>query len=109
MKLIISVVNDKDAPELLENLIKGGYRATKLSSTGGFLKEGNTTYLIVVTDSQVDEVVSRIKEVCYSRKEMVSPISPMVGLAESYVAYPTEVTVGGAMIFVMDVEQSIRV
>jgi uncharacterized protein YaaQ len=109
VKLIITVVNDKDAPALLENLIKGGYRATKLSSTGGFLKEGNTTYLIGVMDSQVDDVVQKIKEVCYARKELVSPISPMVGLAESYVSYPTEVTVGGAMIFIMDVEKSIKV
>lgn len=109
MKLIICMVNDKDVPALLENLVKKGYRATKLSSTGGFLREGNTTLLIGVEEEKLEDVIAVIKEVCHARRQMVPPLTPLVGLAESYVSYPMEVTVGGATIFVLDVEKSIRV
>lgn len=109
MKLIICVVNDKDVPILLENLVKKDYRATKLSSTGGFLREGNTTLLIGVEAEQLEDALAVIKEVCQSRRQVVPPLPPLMGLAESYVSYPVEVTVGGATIFVLDVEKSIRV
>lgn len=109
MKLIISVVNDKDAAGLMATLVKEGYRATKLSSTGGFLREGNTTFLMGVEDNQVEDVISKIKEVCHARQQLVPPLPPLVGMTESYVSYPLEVTVGGAMIFILDIEKSIRV
>lgn len=107
MKLIISIVSNKDIHDLLEELIKKEYRATKLASTGGFLKEGNTTLLIGVEDKQVEEVFEIIKRVCQSRKQIVTPITS--GLAESFVPFSMEVTVGGATVFLIDVERSIRV
>lgn len=109
MKLLISIVANKDAPNLLEELMKKEYRTTKLASTGGFLKQGNTTLLIGVEEEQVDEVVEIIRSVCRSRKQLVTPISPLPGPAESFITYPVEVTVGGAAIFIINVEKSIRV
>ncbi|WP_026673701.1 cyclic-di-AMP receptor [Alkalihalobacterium bogoriense] len=105
MKLIIAVVQDKDSNRLSEALIHTNFRATKLASTGGFLKAGNSTFLIGTEDEHVDEVLKIIKENCKSREQLVAPISPMGGNADSYVPYPVEVQVGGATVFVLPVEQ----
>lgn len=105
MKLIVAVIQDKDATRLLEALVERGYRATKMASTGGFLREGNTTLLVGTDDEHVDEVVSMVKTVCKSRDQLVTPLSPLGGPADSYVPYPVEVLIGGATIFVVDVER----
>ncbi len=104
-KLVIAVIQDKDSVKLMESLVDKGFRATKLASTGGFLKAGNTTMLIGVDKNQVNEVVEVIKSVCQSREKMVTTMSPIGGAVESYVPYPVEVVVGGATIFVLDVER----
>ena len=104
-KLVIAVIQDKDSVKLMESLVDKGFRATKLASTGGFLKAGNTTMLIGVDKNQVDQVVEVIKSVCHSREKMVTTMSPIGGAVESYVPYPVEVVVGGATIFVLDVER----
>ncbi|MCM3715767.1 cyclic-di-AMP receptor [Halalkalibacter oceani] len=105
MRLIMAVVQDKDSNRLSDALVKADYRATKLASTGGFLKAGNTTFLIGTEDEHVDDVMAIIKENCQSRDQLVAPISPMGGNADSYVPYPVEVQVGGATVFVLPVEQ----
>ncbi|WP_096203271.1 cyclic-di-AMP receptor [Bacillus sp. FJAT-45350] len=105
MKLIIAVVQDKDSNRLSEALVHTNYRATKLSSTGGFLKAGNTTFLIGTEDDNVSDVLEIIKDNCQSREQLVAPISPMGGNADSYVPYPVEVQIGGATVFVLPVEQ----
>jgi len=109
MKLIICVVSDnKDAYRLLEELMKKEYRATKLASTGGFLQKGNTTLLIGVEQQQVDDVLQVIGNICRSRKQVVSPIPPLPGPADSFVSCPVEVMAGGATVFVVDVEKSVK-
>lgn len=105
MKLIIAVVQDKDSNRLSNALVEADFRATKLASTGGFLKSGNSTFLIGVEDDQVASVLEIIKENCKAREQLVAPVSPMGGNADSYVPYPIEIQVGGATVFVVDVEQ----
>ncbi|SDZ66604.1 Uncharacterized protein YaaQ [Evansella caseinilytica] len=105
MKLIMAVVQDKDSNRLSDALIENDFRATKLASTGGFLKAGNTTFLIGTEDAQVGKVLSIIRDNCKTREQLVAPISPMGGNADSYVPYPVEVQVGGATVFVLPVDQ----
>ncbi|KMK74463.1 cyclic-di-AMP receptor [Alkalihalobacillus pseudalcaliphilus] len=105
MKLVMAVVQDKDSNRLSDALIDADFRATKLASTGGFLKAGNTTFLIGTEDEKIETLMEIIKENCKSREQLVAPISPMGGNADSYVPYPVEVQVGGATVFVLPVEQ----
>lgn len=105
MKLIMAVVQDKDSNKLSNALRDHNFRSTKLASTGGFLKSGNTTFIIGTEDIRVDKALQVIKDNCQSRGQMVAPVSPMGGNADSYVPYPIEVEVGGATVFVMPVEQ----
>jgi len=105
MKLIISVVQDKDSNRLSAALVKAGIRATKLASTGGFLRAGNTTFLVGIENERVEEVLSIIQKNCKVRDQLVTPVSPMGGTADSYVPFPVEVPVGGAAVFVVPVER----
>ncbi|PLT27773.1 cyclic-di-AMP receptor [Peribacillus deserti] len=104
MKLIIAVIQDKDSNRLSNALVDHNFRATKLATTGGFLKSGNTTFMIGTDDIRVDKALEIIKENCQSREQLVAPVSPMGGNADSYVPYPVEVEVGGATVFVLPVE-----
>jgi uncharacterized protein YaaQ len=103
MKLIIAVIQSQDSNRLLHALIE--FRVTKLSSTGGFLKTGNTTYMIGIEDVKVNKVLEIIKENCKSRNQLVAPISPMGGNADSFITYPVEVKIGGAAVFVLPIDQ----
>lgn len=105
MKLIIAVVQDTDANRLLNALMKDGYRATKLASTGGFLREGNTTFLIGTEDDKVDDVLQIIERTCRSRTQLVTPATPLGGAPGAYASFPVEVVVGGATVFVVNVER----
>ncbi len=104
MKLILAVIQDQDSNKLMNALVNNNFRATKLASTGGFLKSGNTTFMIGTEDIRVDRALQIIKENCKSRDQLVAPISPMGGNADSYVPYPVEVEVGGATVFVLPIE-----
>jgi uncharacterized protein YaaQ len=105
MKLVVAIVQDKDSSRLSNALIKEGFRATKLASTGGFLRAGNTTFMIGIEDDRVQEVMQVIKANCKVREQLVTPVSPMGGTTDSYIPFPVEVQVGGAAVFVLPVER----
>jgi uncharacterized protein YaaQ len=105
MKLVIAVIQDKDSNRLSNALVKEGFRATKLASTGGFLRAGNTTFMIGVEDERVHEVFQVISNNCKVRDQLVTPVSPMGGATDSYIPFPVEVQVGGATLFVIPVER----
>jgi uncharacterized protein YaaQ len=105
MKLVIAVVQDKDSNRLSNALVSEGFRATKLASTGGFLRAGNTTFMIGIEDERVQDVMQVIRNNCKVRDQLVTPVSPMSGSTDSYMPFPVEVQVGGAAVFVLPVER----
>lgn len=104
MKLVVAIIHDEDSQDLVEKLTEENYGVTKLASTGGFLKSGNTTLLIGVEKEKVDDVIQIIKDICKTRKE-ITTTTPMVGDNSGFMAIPIEVVVGGATIFVLDIEK----
>ena len=108
MKLIIAIVQDEDSSRLISNLMNEGFGVTKLATTGGFLRSGNTTLLVGVDDSKFDGAMAVIEKVCKSRKQIATSPSPISGSTSVYVPYPIEVMVGGATVFVLNVEQFIK-
>ncbi len=105
MKLIMAVVQDKDSNRLSNALNVEGIRATKLASTGGFLRAGNTTFMIGIEDESVEVVLQIIQSNCKVREQLVTPVTPMGGTTDSYIPFPVEVQVGGAAVFIMPVER----
>ena len=103
MKLVYAVVNNDDTYSVNKGLLKAGIRATKLSSTGGFLMSGNTTFMICCQDEEVDKVIEVLKDRSRKRKQYV-PSSTVLG-PENGQSYPVEVSIGGATIFVTNIER----
>ena len=103
MKLVFAIVNNDDSSAVSAAMTKKGYSTTKLATTGGFLKAGNTTFITGVADDKVDDVLHIIGENSRKRTKMVpSTASFSAGM---YAGMPVQVTVGGATIFVMGVER----
>lgn len=106
MKLVMAVVSNDDASLVIKTLIQADFFVTKLATTGGFLKSGNTTVIIGVQNERLDECIELISEHSKQRTKLVpNAISSEFGIFSST---PVEVQVGGATIFVMDVEQFIK-
>ncbi|MBE6803290.1 MAG: transcriptional regulator [Ruminococcaceae bacterium] len=108
MKLIVAIINNDDANAVMSNLTKNGYQATKLSTSGGFLRAGNITLLIGVEKNKVDEVINLIGE-CSSQRKKITPVNNTYIGDSMLSSMPIEVTVGGATIFVLDVEQFYKI
>lgn len=108
MKLIIAIIQDQDAPGLIEDLTENDFRVTKLSSTGGFLKAGNSTLLLGVEEKEVKAAIKIIEDNCKTR-EMTTSIMSSGMPGDTYIPYPVEVKVGGATLFILDVEEHIKV
>ena len=105
MKLIIAIVQDEDAAELSRALIKKEIRATKLATSGSFLKAGNTTFMIGIEDQKVDEVIEIIKTYSHKREQY---LTTNMAMGSAMLNKSVEVTVGGATIFVLPVESFIH-
>lgn len=108
MKLLIAIVQDADVNFLVDALTKEGHRITKLSTTGGFLKKGNTTLLIGVEEENLDQLLEIIENNCKKRNTTTTIINPTGESSIISSTVPIEISVGGATIFVLDVEQYIR-
>ena len=103
MKMILGILNTDDAPVVIQHLNKAGYFVTRLTTSGGFLRAGNATILVGVEDEKVQSVIDIIRQYSHSRKQLM-PTTSEAGI-NFYPSMPVEVTVGGATIFVLDVER----
>ncbi len=101
MKLIFAIINDDDFKGVSEALIKAEIQSTRLSSTGSFLKAGNSTLLICVQDEKLDECIELIHKHARKRKQLI----PSSSLRGTFAASPVEINIGGATVFVTDVDR----
>ncbi len=105
LKLVIIIASDADADRLIKALIERGYPATKVSSTGGFLRRGNATILSGVEAEEVEHVLAMVRTECHARSEYV-PVQALPFFGEGATpSEPVEVRVGGAIVFVVNVER----
>ena len=102
MKLVIGIVQDEDSEAAVQALTERGYRVTRLATTGGFLRRGNTTLLVGVEDGQVDDVLASLRQTCRRRTVFTTLVTETPTMLPSSVV---EVEVGGATVFVLDMER----
>jgi uncharacterized protein YaaQ len=109
MKLIIVIVHKRDEIKVSDALLQSGHKFTITASTGGFLRDGNVTMLIGAKEDQVDEIIDLVKNYASEREHFVTqPPQEVVGMGTSLMN-PVKVSVGGAVVFVVDVERFERV
>jgi uncharacterized protein YaaQ len=109
MRLIIAIVHERDKQKVSDALLQAGYQFTVVASTGGFLRDGNTTLLIGTENDSVDDVIGAIRQCCSSREEYVCQPPPDLLSGAGGILSPVKVNVGGAIVFVVDVEKFVRV
>lgn len=102
MKLVMAIVNKDDSSAVSAALTKDGFSVTKLATTGGFLMAGNTTFIVGVDDNRVDEVLTVVEKHSKKRTQVIP--STTYGTS-AYASIPVEVTVGGATVFVLNIER----
>ena len=105
MKLVVAIVQDEDVDALTDELVKAGHRFTKVSTTGSFLRTGNTSLLIGVEDNVVDAALGILERTCRRRTQVAVPYSPALEPGLLYLPENIEVEVGGAVVFVMNVNR----
>lgn len=104
MKLIIAIVNNDDSSTVQSALTEGGFFVTKLATSGGFLKKGNTTFFVGTNDDKVDGAIEIIKSNAKKRVEK-EPTVPPTEMGEFFTPIMVDVLVGGATVFVVDVDR----
>jgi len=109
MKLLIVVVNQKDARRLRDALVDAGHRFTQLGSTGGFLGESNQTLLMGIEDEQEEPLIELIAATCRSREQIANVAPPETHVFAETVGWGMQVTAGGARIFVIRLERMLAV
>ena len=106
MKLVYAIVRNDNEDDVVSQLTQHHYSVTRLSTTGGFLKMGNTTLMIGAEDSKVDEVIELIKQECGQHQRLTVNMPYVSGTTMvNYATVPMSVEVGGATIFVMNVDR----
>jgi len=109
MKLLVAIVSRRDRRVLREALLERGFRFTELASTGGFLGADSATIVAGVEDHEVEDLLGLIRTHCEPRDEVVSVSSAHTGLYADPVGTPMTVRVGGATVFVLNVESVVHV
>lgn len=109
MKLIIAIMNIEDKNEVQDLMLKEGYKVTSMSSTGLFLMRNNVTFLIGVEEDQVERALEIIRENGQRRTQVVSPLpvddNVPADASAAALLFPMEAVVGGATVFVLDVDR----
>lgn len=107
MKIIYAIVSSDDGGRVTDVLNEHDFSVTRLATTGGFLKKGNSTLMIGTEKERVDEAIHLIQETCGKRQRITCnvPSPNMASMQSGYMMMPVSVEVGGATIFVTDVER----
>lgn len=107
MKLVIAIVQDNDVNLLMDDLVEKKFSVTKLATTGGFLKEGNTTLLLGVDEERLEECLSLIEKNGKKRKTTTTFLNSN-SQGAMFNSLPIEIEVGGATVFVLEVDKFIK-
>lgn len=105
MKLVVCVVHNRDKGKIGDELLRAGFKFTVIASSGGFLREGNTTLMIGAEDDEVSGLMSIVSQNCKSRDQVLNVMPLEAGATGAFIPSPVKVPVGGAVVFVMDVER----
>jgi uncharacterized protein YaaQ len=106
--LVVAIVQDEDAEDLLGGLRGANIGATKIGSSGGLLRTGNSTILIGIPAARAGIVRAIIQQHCRRRTQLALPYS--AALEPGLLAVPErfEVEVGGAIVFTRPIARFVQ-
>jgi uncharacterized protein YaaQ len=109
MKLCVAIVHNRDKSRIMDEMTRAGFKFTVIGSTGGFLREGNTTFLIGLDDQEVPLLQKVFSETCPAREQLVNVAPIEAGPQGTFIPSPIKVPVGGGGLFILGVDEFFRV
>ncbi|KXT29198.1 hypothetical protein AXA84_0270 [Candidatus Phytoplasma oryzae] len=106
IKLIFAIVSNEDANKVQNNLNKESIFNTRLATKGGFLKENNATFMIGLAENKIEKTLSIIKKYSKTKTQLIP--NHILNEFIPYCSLPSEVSIGGATVFILDVEKFIK-
>ena len=86
MKLVLAIVQDEDANALSESLLAESFSLTRINTAGGFLREGNVSFLL-----GVDELVPLVF-VGVARRALLTQLTNPISMLRSCTMGPHRLT-----------------
>jgi uncharacterized protein YaaQ len=108
MKLVLAVIQKEDEDALSDALEQENFGATRIGSSGGFLRTSNVTLMVAVEDARLDQVLNLMRQHCKRRTKHLSPMLPSLEARERFLG-SVPVEVGGATVFVLELERMEKV
>lgn len=108
MKLVVCIVHNRDRNRLSDELVRAGFKFTVIGSTGGFLREGNTTLITGVQDDELQALQDIVRANCCTREQMVNSAIYEGSSGVGFIPSAVKVEVGGAVMFVVEVSDFVR-
>ena len=111
MKLLVIITPKENTKKLKAELVAGNFSLTKLTSEGGFLEKKNTTFLVGVEDEKMDKALEIVEKNCKTGEKVISAPAYMSAGMESgmNVDDATKIRIGGATVFVVNVEKMVKI
>lgn len=112
MKMVWAILRKEDEETTTHALNDNGFLVTKLATTGAFLRKKNVTLLIGTEDEKVEKVIELLRSHAGKRSKVIyAPPSVAPGLvyAGANSMVPINETIGGATVFVMDVDRYCKI
>lgn len=108
MKLILAVIQKEDEDALTDAFEQENIGATRIGSSGGFLRTNNVTLMTAVEDAGVEHVLGLMRQHCKRRTKHLSPMLPSLEARERFLG-SVPVEVGGALVFVLSLDRMERI
>ncbi len=103
MQAMLAIVQSEDAESAIDRLKPLHLPSlSRIATSGGFLRQGNTALWMAVPNGKLGLIMDALKDTCQRRTTYVPAQLEVAQLAS---AFPVEVEVGGATVFVCDVER----
>ncbi|MCI8436015.1 MAG: hypothetical protein HFK10_08705 [Clostridia bacterium] len=105
MKLIMAIINDRDVAEATGEMLKGSFSLTKIGSSGGLFKGGMTTVISAVEDGRVPAALEILRRTCKARRYSAAEVEGAYQIPNM----GGGITVGGATVFVLNIEETYKI
>lgn len=105
MKLVVCIVHNRDKGKITDEMVQAGFKFTIIGSTGGFLREGNTTFLVGVQDDELNTLLELVRANSQARDQLVNVMPYEAAPPGAFIPSPVKVPVGGAVVFVLNVDE----
>jgi uncharacterized protein YaaQ len=102
--MIMAIINDSDVKEVTSAMTNGGFSITRIGSSGGFLRGGMTTVISVMHEEAKGRALDILKKATHARK--YGSHEPVIDTGMLTKSFPAEIVVGGATVFILNVEES---